>query len=96
VERKYSENSSVVYVDPHGVEHTALVTIWWTGNREVSAYRSENGEPGCNLLWVSDDDTKTDPYGRQIERATSVVHKTKQAAHGNYWCWPDECLPDES
>jgi hypothetical protein len=90
VEREYSENSRIVFVDAHGVEHSALVTIWWTGNREVAAYRSENGEPGCNLVYVSSDDTKTDPYGRQIERFTSVVHKTKQAAHGNYWCWPDE------
>lgn len=41
--------------------------------------------PSINLVYVSDDGTKTDPYGRQIERSTSVVHKSNQSAHGMYW-----------
>ncbi len=51
---------------------------------------SEAGEPGCNLVFVSSEVDKTDPYGRQIERATSVVHRSKQPAHGRFWMWPDE------
>lgn len=85
--RKYDHDSQVIYVDPKGKPHTALVTIWWN---DVSTYRSDQGEPGCNVVYVSDDQQKSDPYGRQIERATSVVHKMKQPAPGNYWCWPDE------
>jgi len=90
MERMYDFDSHIVYVDPKGVRHSALVTVWWAGDREVSSYRSQNGEPGCNLVFVSGDESRKDPCGRQIERATSVVHKTKQPAHGNYWCWPDE------
>lgn len=41
--------------------------------------------PSVNVVYATGDDAKTDPYGRQIERATSVVHKTLQAAHGMYW-----------
>lgn len=100
--RTYDHNSSVVYVDPQGRPHSAIITAWWgtqsAGTKEEHdvygapnhAYISETGEPGCNLVYLSGDRTKTDPYGRQIERATSVVHKSKQAAPGNYWLWPDE------
>jgi hypothetical protein len=41
--------------------------------------------PSINLVYVTGDEAKTDPYGRQIERATSVVHKSGQSAHGRYW-----------
>ena len=56
----------------------------------VVSYESATGEPGCNLVYVSSDAERTDNCGRQMERATSVVHKSKQPAHGMYWCWPDE------
>jgi len=88
VERKYEVGASVVYVDPFGVPCPALVTIWWQG---IEAYKSEiSNEPGCNVVFVSNDEQKTDTYGSQLERATSIVHKTKQPAHGSYWCWPEE------
>ena len=77
----------VIYVDAHGQERNALVTIVWAG---IPTYVSESGEPGCNVVIVADDAAKDDPYGRQIERWTSVVHKTKQPAHGNYWKRPGE------
>lgn len=41
--------------------------------------------PSLNLVFVTDDETQTDPYGRQIARNTSVCHKSAQAAHGMYW-----------
>lgn len=87
MERKYEVGQHVMYIDSLGVAHKALVTVWWM---DVEFYRAENGEPGCNLLYVSGDQLKTDCYGRQIERSTSVVHKTKQSAPAFYWCWPDE------
>jgi len=90
MERKYEVGSPVVYVDPRGVAHDALVTVWWTGNRPIPEYVSATGEPGCNLVFVSDDETRTDQYGRQIDRNTSVVHQSKQPAHGCFWRWPDE------
>lgn len=104
MERKYDHNAAIVYVDPRGVSHAALVTAWWGvaeaqtvgggtetfGSPPPHAYTSEAGEPGCNLLFVSSEADKTDPYGRQIERATSVVHRSKQPAHGGFWRWPDE------
>lgn len=65
------------YVDPRGEAHNALVTVWWS-------------DVGCNVVFTSGDEEKRDSYGRQIERATSVVHKSMQPAHGNFWCWPDE------
>ena len=77
----------IIYVDPKGVRRDALCNIVWGA---VEAYKSDAGEPGCNLVFITNDETRTDTYGAQIERATSVVHKSKQPAHGNYWCWPSE------
>lgn len=85
--RKYDTDSQIIFVDSKGEAHSALATVWWD---TISTYRSDQGEPGCNVVYVSTDTSKTDPYGRQIEKATSVVHKMKQAAPGNFWCWPDE------
>jgi hypothetical protein len=105
MERKYDHNASIIYVDPRGVRRSALVTAWWgapeagwkdedvTGNTPASApagYVSPTGEPGCNLIFISGDPARKDSCGRQTEHSTSVVHKSNQPAHGNYWCWPDE------
>jgi hypothetical protein len=90
MERSYEVGAHIVYVDPKGVRRDALVNVWWTNDQEIAEYRSVSGEPGCNLVIVSDDEARKDSYGRQTEHATSVVHKTKQVAPGNFWCWPDE------
>lgn len=63
---------SVTYVDARGIPHAALVTQVWTPT-------------GVNVIFVDDDEKKTDDYGRQIRRETSVVHKSLQPAHGNYF-----------
>lgn len=69
---------SVVFCDAKGIDHDALVTAVWS-------------ETCINVLWVSGDESKTDTYGRQIERQTSVTHATCQGqAHGNYWRLKDE------
>jgi hypothetical protein len=90
--KDYKVGVPVVYVNPFGRQMPALITIWWDGKsgNNIEAYRAESGEPGCNLVTVVEDVEKTDCYGRQIERYTSIVHKTKQPAHGSYWCWPEE------
>lgn len=48
--------------------------------------------PCCNLVWVSEDTSKTDPYGRQLERQTSCSYGRNQNPPfiGMSWCWPDE------
>jgi hypothetical protein len=87
MKRDYTIGQHIKFVDPHGIARDALVTIWWDG---MSGYSSKN-EPGCNLVYVSEDPQANDQYGRQLAgRQTSVVHKSAQPAHGNYWCWPDE------
>lgn len=63
---------SVVYVDPVGKRHAALVTEVWT--------------PTCiNLVFVSSDENRKDTFGRQIERSTSLMHMSVVPVHGNYW-----------
>lgn len=50
---------AVIFVDPIRNEHNAVVTAVWS--------------PDCiNVVFVSTDESKTDSYGRQIERETSV------------------------
>lgn len=90
MKRKYTIGERVIFVDKYSVPREALITIWWSGGQEVHEYRSANGEPGCNLAFISGDPARDDSCGRQIERETSVVHKSHQAAHGAYWCWEDE------
>lgn len=69
----------VILVDPVAKEHHALVTSVFTGA----------SFPSLNVVYVSDDETATDQYGRQLaSRATSVVHESNQYAHGNYWKMP--------
>ncbi len=84
-ERNYGVGDHVIYVDPVGKEHPALVTIWW-GPKPTEGKQ----EPGCNVVYVSSDGEKKDTYGRQIERATSVVHQGSQPAYGHFWKWPDQ------
>lgn len=62
----------VVYVDPTGRQHNALVTAWWS-------------EDCVNVVYVVSDEAKKDPYGRQTEHATSVSRKSQNWPHGNYF-----------
>lgn len=87
-DERYKYGAPIVYVDSQSRKHDALVTTW----HGVDHYRQNlpTMEPGVNLLIVSQDESKTDSYGRQVERFTSVCHRAVQAAHGNYWLWPEE------
>lgn len=67
----------VVYVDPVGQAHPALVTQPW-------------GPTCINLVTISRDSNKQDTYGRQIERFTSMPHQSQMPVHGNYWRFADE------
>lgn len=71
------EGTWVTYVDPQGKSHNAIVTADWS---------TKNFNPGAlNVVYVTDEAGKRDPYGMQIERATSVPHKSNQSAFGSYW-----------
>jgi hypothetical protein len=62
--RQLKVGEVVVYVDSFKQEHLALTT---------SVHGTGADTPcGCNLVYVSADESKTDTYGRQVERQTSV------------------------
>lgn len=73
----------VIFVDPVSEERNALVTNVWADPNSQTA-------PGLNLVMIDKDDSRTDPYGRQIHRETSVVHESMQAAPGFYWKLPSQ------
>lgn len=68
-------------MDAVGKHHNALVTAVWGTIEQV---------PCINIVIVSTDEAKQDQYGRQLERNTSLVHKTNQAAHGMYYMMPGD------
>ena len=70
----------VVYHEPDGTPRNALVIVVFDGHES----------PLVNVMFASGDEKRQDSYGRQPERATSVVHKTATTVHGFYWRWPDE------
>lgn len=85
MDRALKIGDSIRYVDSKARVHNALVTVVWPifGGGNAPNY-------GCNLVYVAGEEDKTDPYGRQLERATSVCHKSAQPAPGNFWAWSDE------
>ena len=55
--------------------------------------RSPIYTPCCNLVYVSTDKSKKDPYGEQLERSSSCSHGRSQGMIpfvGSCWAWPDE------
>lgn len=68
----------VIYCDPKGIDHDALVTADW--GRCV------------NVVYVLKDETRQDQYGRQIDRnATSVAdYDSEVTVHGRYWRYADQ------
>lgn len=102
--RAFQTGCRVIYFDSLRQPHEALVTVWWhdaekgTTEAELQKYYEENMHspmslPLCNVVFVSTDTSKEDPYGRQIERATSVTYGRNQGMTpflGMCWCWPDE------
>lgn len=68
--------SVVTYVDEHAQPHPAVLTAVWG---------ETVGECAVNLVYVSGDESKNDPYGRQVERASSVSPQSEHTAHGRYY-----------
>jgi hypothetical protein len=78
IKRELFPGQHVVFADEYRKERDAIVTAW-------------HGLSCINVVFVSGDEQKTDSYGRQLERQTSVSHMS-QNAYGNFWRWPDEEL----
>lgn len=86
MEKELKVGDHIVFIDEHRVSHEALVTRVWV---------SLGGKPGCNLVFVSGDESKDAPYGRQIERRTSIVHLSQQPARASCWEWPFDMMENE-
>jgi len=85
----------IIFTDSVGVDHNALVVAVFgdASVAESELYPTGKGliMPCLNAVWVSGDESKQDPYGRQIERDhTSIVHASDQQVHGIYWRWPGD------
>jgi hypothetical protein len=88
----------VVVVDSVGKRHDALITNLFVVRDEngkmmsVEEYKAKyNMYPSINAVYVSDDESRTDSYGQQIERFTSFPHRSAQpATNGFFWLSPDE------
>lgn len=82
MKKELTVGDSVVFIDSTRQEHAALVT------NVFGAW--QDGYSGCNVVYTSSDEAKTDPYGRQLERATSVCHVSVNPAKANCWRNADE------
>jgi hypothetical protein len=104
MERAFKIGCRVVFFDSLRQPHDAIVTNWFHNGPDgqtvaeyVEKYSNHNTPttylPCCNIVFVSSDSSKTDPYGRQLERQTSCSYGRSQgpkAFVGMCWCWPDE------
>lgn len=68
---------AVIYCNPVGQDHNAIITAVW-------------GVTCCNVVFVSGDPTKTDTYGRQIERQTSLQRVGPNTTYGQYFRYADD------
>lgn len=66
----------VLFTDEYRRDHDALVT---------AVHGDPYKTPAVNLLFVAKDEERTDQYGRQIERSSSVVHIQNQSARAMCW-----------
>jgi len=94
MEAKLKVGDHVIFLDSHRKKHPALVTAVWdvfpSDENGVHHITDEQHPPSLNLVYVAEDTSREDQYGRQIERTTSVVHVSLNAARGNCWKLPTE------
>lgn len=67
----------VVWHEADGKACNAIVTAVWS-------------QVCINLVITSPDESKTDQYGRQIERRTSCSYKSQMHVHGWYWRFSED------
>lgn len=73
-----------IYTDPKGRDHAAVVTNGFGADGKISK------SAAINVAYVSDDTSRTDTFGRQLERETSVQHQSIQTAAGRFWRYAGE------
>lgn len=74
---------SVTYVDEHSALHDALITAI---HNRTGVIETKEDELCCiNVVYITSDGSKRDPYGQQVERASSVQGQSAHTAHGRYW-----------
>jgi len=83
--KKLTVGMTVEYVDHKGVSHPALVTSVF-GSED---FNPETDHTCINIVYVEGDESKSDMWGRQICRDSSVPFERVQSAHGNYWNFLD-------
>lgn len=86
-----------MFYDEHRQQRPALITTWHglKDGESIEDFRTKYGPetmPCVNLVFVVGDESKTDPYGRQIERKTSVMHGDRQSPKrlGMFFLFPGE------
>ena len=99
MEKKLDVGAAVVFITSDRQRVNALVEVVHAGAPTAEEHRQKYGSWPCvNLLFLSPDPCKIDPYGRQKERASSVSHGLQQGVPRGYcWLWPEEAdsLPPE-
>lgn len=90
--QKLEVGAAVVFITLNRQRVNALVEVVHAGAPTADEHKAKYGTWPCvNLLFLSPDPAKTDPYGRQKERASSVMHGLQQGIPRGYcWLWPDE------
>lgn len=76
----------VEYVDEYRNFHIALITKCWS-------VQEDDTPKYINLVYVSEDESKTDQYGRQIQHSTSVYRKDEFNAAGRHFDVKANLLP---
>lgn len=88
MERTISIGDHVKVVDETGNLHDGLVTQQWGQPGRV--IKDGESPPAINVVFVTSDAAKTDPYGGQLERLSSCSHRSMTTAPGRYWYFRDE------
>jgi hypothetical protein len=80
--RPVAPGDVVIVVDERYVTHQALVTT-------VHGGFEGKYPPSLNVAYISADPASTDPYGRQVERLSSLAHylsgPNQMPTPGRYW-----------
>lgn len=89
VEFEVRVGQAVRVTDELGKVHDGLVTTIHGYPSEAAAREagltSPYFKPSINSVFVTDDATKNDPYGRQIERLSSLQHRDTATAQGRFY-----------
>jgi hypothetical protein len=62
--------------------------MWGYDNPKAPAVGQDKWVPCINVVYVSEDETKRDPYGQQLERLSSLQHFSNCCSMpkpGRYW-----------